>query len=592
MKIFTDSNFFFLAKTAWKYAGADGRKKTLGFYLALLCANVMLSFQPVVLAKIINTAQAGEADAVEKVLGLAILYGSLTLAFWCLHGPSRLIERKVAFATSRKFIEDLYRMITEMPLRWHQDHHSGETINRIRKAERALFQFAQTQFVTIQIVVRTLSSFIMLAFFSVSAAVASAVSILVIACIIRRFDNHLRPTIKATNEAEHFMNSALYDYIGNIITVITLRMQGNTGSEVQSRYEKIKTCFCREIVINEWKWFSTNIFLVLTQIGVMAAYLTTQLNGEGAAQLGGAVAVFQYLLIVMNQVFQSGLTFEQQMYQSTDVHGIDGLLADYEQSKRKSLSRTEKSREWKQIEIQNLFFTHDKEDDELHHLHGISIDIKAGEKIALVGSSGSGKTTLLTLLRGLYEAQTTKLIIDGEEFSSLSPLSEFTTLIPQDSEVFENTILYNLTFGIHIADDILKKAMAISAFDEVLPKMPRGLETDIRERGVNMSGGQKQRLALARGLISARNSSLLLMDEPTSSVDQLTEGRIFDEIFREFSDKTIIATVHRLRLLPIFDRIVLLEDGKIVEQGSFGPLIASNGKLADLWRKAQSHHHR
>jgi ABC-type multidrug transport system fused ATPase/permease subunit len=157
--------------------------------------------------------------------------------------------------------------------------------------------------------------------------------------------------------------------------------------------------------------------------------------------------------------------------------------------------------------------------------------------------------------------------------------------VPQDSEVFENTVRYNLTFGTRVPENIIRQALAMSAFDEVLPKLPHGIDTDIRERGVNMSGGQKQRLALARGLIAAQHSSLLLLDEPTSSIDQITEGVIFDRIFRAFADKAIIATVHRLHLLPRFDHIILMENGAIVEQGDFTTLLARQGLFARLWLK-------
>lgn len=242
-----------------------------------------------------------------------------------------------------------------------------------------------------------------------------------------------------------------------------------------------------------------------------------------------------------------------------------------------------KKRGWKKIVIDKLVFTHHEGEDVLHHLRGVGLTIKAGQKIAFVGPSGSGKTTFLTLLRGLYDAQSVEVTIDGEEFNTLAPLAGFTTLVPQDSEVFENTVLYNLTFGTHVPEDIVRQALSVSAFEDVLPKLPQGIETDIRERGVNMSGGQRQRLSLARGLIAAHDSSLLLLDEPTSSIDQTTEAAIFDRLFAQFPDKAIIATVHRLHLLRRFDHIVMMKNGEIVEQGDFSTLLAAQGPFTRLW---------
>src|SRR6201999_320347 len=112
-------------------------------------ANIFVAFQPLVLAKIINTVQNNEPDAAHKALLWGAGYGGLTVAFWMLHGPGRVLERRSGYAVFHNFVTSLYRMVTEMPLRWHQDHHSGDTINRVNKAGRGLFSFVQEQFVLI-----------------------------------------------------------------------------------------------------------------------------------------------------------------------------------------------------------------------------------------------------------------------------------------------------------------------------------------------------------------------------------------------------------------------------------------------------------
>jgi len=583
MQSFPGSNFAFLLQTCWRFATQAGRRRILLFYGMFLCANIILSLQPVLLARLIDAAQKGGDNALQKVFWLAVGYGAVTLVFWGLHGPARLIERREAFTVSRSFIASLYRIVTEMPLRWHQDHHSGGTINRIRKAERALFQFSQGQFVSIQIVVRAVASTAMLAFYSVPVALASVACSLLIAIVIRRFDRDLIPLVRTTNESEHHLSSALYDYIGNIVTVLTLRMQGNTGDEIQARYERIKKTFWREVTVNEWKWGTVSILLIVAQMGIVAAYALVHMQAGRALDLGSVVAIFQYMNIIMQQFFQGSLTFEQQLYQAIDVHGVDNLLGDH--ARLVKGVKMPKKREWKKIRIENLVFTHHEGKDAFHHLRGVSLTVHAGQKIAFVGSSGSGKTTFLTLMRGLYNAQSVDLRIDDMSFNNLAPLSAFTTLVPQDTEIFENTVEYNMSFGIKLPETVLRQAVSISCFDEVLPKLPNGLATDIRERGVNMSGGQKQRLALARGIVAAQDSSLVLLDEPTSSLDQMTESLVFDRLFEAFADKAIIASVHRLHLLSRFDTIVLMENGAIIEQGDFTTLLARQGAFAKMWLK-------
>ncbi len=586
MKNPSGNMLFFMLRQTWKYAG-DWRRRMMLFYAMFFTANVVIAFQPMVLAKIINTVQTGGDAAIHDILIWAVLYGALIITFWLLHGPARVLERRMGYAAFRIFVDELYRKVTEMPLRWHQDHHSGATINRVNKAGRALFNFVQDQFIIIQMTVRFSMSMILLSLYSWWVALISLVASALIALLIRRVDKSLIPLIETTNEREHHLNAALYDYIGNIVTVITLRLQGDTRGEIDRRVEAMKPSFWREVVINEYKWGVVNILLVITQAGIVGAYIALHLWRQEPLVIGSVVAIFQYLLMI-SQVFYDGATvYGRLMQRHTDLRTVDQLIRDH--GKLAAAVPSGPIRPWRDIRIEGLTFTHHEGEDVLHTLRDVGLSIAARQKIALIGHSGSGKTTLLTLLRGLYETQQARLQVDDNFYQGLAPLAAFTTLVPQDSEIFEDTILYNLTMGTEVPEEIVQQAMAITTFDSVVATLPDGLTTDIRERGVNLSGGQKQRLALTRGLIAARNSSLLLLDEPTSSVDLPTEAIIFDRLFANFTDKTIIASVHRLHLLPRFDHICLMQNGIVAEQGSFLALLAKRGAFYHLWQHHLAH---
>ena len=190
------------------------------------------------------------------------------------------------------------------------------------------------------------------------------------------------------------------------------------------------------------------------------------------------------------------------------------------------------------------------------------------------------------MLRGLYEPQSVNLTIDGKSFDTLAPFAGITTLIPQEPEIFENTIRYNITFGVEHSEAEVLAAVRIARFDAVLERLPNGLETDVRERGVTLSGGERQRLALARGILAASDSSIILMDEPTSSVDAYNEALIYENIFARYPDRTIVASIHRLHMLGRFDRVVVMERGRIVQTGAFEALKAAEGAFKMLWEKA------
>jgi len=175
------------------------------------------------------------------------------------------------------------------------------------------------------------------------------------------------------------------------------------------------------------------------------------------------------------------------------------------------------------------------------------------------------------------------LTVDGRP-EDLGKLNEAVTLFPQEPEIFENTLAYNVTLGLPFTEEEILQVCDSAYFSEVVRQLPQGLESDIREKGVNLSGGQKQRLALARGILAARDSDLVLLDEPTSSVDPRTEALIYEGLFKAFSEKAIISSMHRLHLLGRFDYVYILHQGRIVDEGSFEDLRNNSSIFNELWR--------
>jgi ABC-type multidrug transport system fused ATPase/permease subunit len=157
-------------------------------------------------------------------------------------------------------------------------------------------------------------------------------------------------------------------------------------------------------------------------------------------------------------------------------------------------------------------------------------------------------------------------------------------LVPQEPEIFESTVRTNLTLGIARSDEAIARACDIACLAPVLGALPGGLDAAISERGANLSGGQRQRLALARGLLAASRASLILLDEPTSSIDPVTEARIYDGVLAAVPDACVVSSIHRLHLLPRFDSIVLLHAGRVVDTGKLDDLLARQPLFQEMWR--------
>ena len=214
-----------------------------------------------------------------------------------------------------------------------------------------------------------------------------------------------------------------------------------------------------------------------------------------------------------------------------------------------------------------------------------NLRVKAGERIAVVGSSGSGKSTVMNLIIGLLSPTEGEILIDGIPLTEL-PLQEyrrFLSVVPQNSILFSGTIRENITYGLpHYTEEMLKKAVEDADINEFLPSLPNGLDSQVGEHGDKLSGGQKQRISIARALI--RNPKILIMDEATSALDNLAEYHVQKAIDRLLQERTTFIVAHRLSTIRDADRIVVMSEGKIVEVGSYEELMALNGKFSELER--------
>ena len=206
-------------------------------------------------------------------------------------------------------------------------------------------------------------------------------------------------------------------------------------------------------------------------------------------------------------------------------------------------------------------------------MRGISLRLHAGERIALVGPSGSGKSTLLRLLAGLYVPTQGHVEIDGIAALGARDLATCATLIPQEAQIFEATVRENIGFDLPCSEAEIEEPCRTGSFDTVLRGLPLGLATPITQGGFNLSGDQRQRLCLARGILAAQGSSVLLLDEPTSALDPLTESLVHARLKSAFPTECVIASVHRMSLLDRFDRVVLLVQGEIVDVGTVDQLL-------------------
>ena len=239
------------------------------------------------------------------------------------------------------------------------------------------------------------------------------------------------------------------------------------------------------------------------------------------------------------------------------------------------------------VRFEHVAFAHAGNDGQpVPILHDISIDVPAGTTLGILGRTGSGKTTLANLPPRLFDASAGRVLVDGVDVRrwNLEALRGAIGVVPQDPFLFYTTIAKNVEFGREpLGDDERRRVLATAGLDSDLAAFPAGLDTPVGERGVTLSGGQKQRLTLARAI--AREPRILILDDSLSSVDAATERRILDGLEQVRRGRTAIVISHRVSSMAGADRIAVIDDGRVVEQGNHQELVAANGLYAELWKR-------
>jgi ATP-binding cassette, subfamily B, bacterial len=380
----------------------------------------------------------------------------------------------------------------------------------------------------------------------------------------------------------------LADSLSNIITVITLRLEKRMESSLGEKIKAVFKPFRKNVVINEWKWFVADTLVALIYVVVAVGYVFQQREPGTIFYVGGLVTLLGYVNQFTSVFHDVAWQYTQVVQYNTDVLAVQGIKESFSNQHRPENAGI-LPKDWKVILVSGLNYSHNDSDSEnnaekIQGLRQVSIKLERGKRIAVIGESGSGKSTLLALMRGLYPAESVSIDVNGQKENSLAVISNTVTLFPQEPEIFENTIRYNITLGLPFSDAEIESVCSTAGFTEVVNMLPNGLESHIQEKGVNLSGGQKQRLALARGILAAQSSNIVLMDEPTSSVDPKTELLIYKRLFSAFADKVMVSSLHRLHLLPYFDYIYVMHQGRIVEEGNFTQLYENGILFRELWK--------
>lgn len=373
----------------------------------------------------------------------------------------------------------------------------------------------------------------------------------------------LKRSIESTYEASANKNAILIESLSNIETIKYLGASGHAQWELEEATGDIANKSIKTKLLSD-SIKSVTQFLVQINTIIIVIYGVYQIEALELS-LGGLIAsiiLSSRAIAPMGQVASLVSSYQQT---KTAYDAIDNIMKmEVERKDGKKFIQNDNIQG--DIDFEEVSFSYGEDDPKI--LHNVSFSIKAGEKVAIIGRVGSGKTTIQKLTAGLYSATEGSIKIDGIDINQINPanLRSNIAYVSQDINLFRGTVKENIVYRApYVDDELIQKAAQMSLVQEFVSKHPLGFDMPILERGAGLSGGQRQTIAIARAILL--DSPIVIMDEPTNSLDNQSEAKLIQNLKEYTKDKTLLVVTHKLSLLNLVDRIIVIDNGRVTLNG-------------------------
>ena len=572
--------FPYLWEYKWRVMAA------LSFMVGAKLANVGV---PLLLKELIDAMSpqpTGAQIALVVPLALLVGYGLLRLS---VSGFTELRELVFAAATqgaARKIALQTFEHLHNLSLRFHLERQTGGMSRDIERGVRgieSLITYSLYSIVPTLIEVVLVLSILGVKFDKWYAIITLTALALYIyfTVTVTEWRTQFR---KQVNE---FDSSAHTRAIDSLLNYETVKYFGNEAFEA-SRYDENLNKLRRARIKAQNSLSALNIGQQLIIAVALVAMLWRATEGvvEGRMSLGDLVMINAFMIQLYIPLNFLGVIYREIKQSLTDLERMFMLLeknrevADTENAQILQLNRPP------EVRFENVHFAYEADRP---ILHGISLSIPAGKTVAVVGPSGSGKSTLARLLFRFYDVQQGAIRIDGHEIRQLTQDSvrKAIGIVPQDTVLFNDTVYYNIAYGnTRASREQVEDAARSARIHDFIASTPLAYETMVGERGLKLSGGEKQRVAIARTLL--KNPAILIFDEATSALDSSNERAIQTELREAAHNKTTLVIAHRLSTVVDAHEILVLDAGHIIERGTHAQLLAADGRYAQMWSLQQS----
>ncbi len=576
----------------WGYRWRVGL--ALGFLLAAKVANVGV---PVLLKYLVDALalKPGDPRALLVVpAGLLLAYAGLRLCTSLFTELRELVFAKVSFGASKQIALEVFGHLHALSLRFHLERQTGGMSRDIERGTRALQSLVSYSLYTI---VPTLVEVVLVLGFLgirfdmgyVWTTLAALVVYISFTVTVTEWRSKFR---REMNELDSSAHSHAIDALLNFETV---KYFNNEAFEA-GRYERGLEAFRRAQVRSQstLSMLNTGQQLIIALSLVAMLWRATQGVVDGRLTLGDLVMINAFLIQLYIPLNFLGVLYREIKQSLTDLDRMFNLLErDREVADVPGAPPLQVQQGV--VRFDNVQFAYEQGTAATGGgvgrpiLHGISFEIPAGKTVAVVGPSGAGKSTLARLLYRFYDVTGGAITIDGQDIRSVqqASLRQAIGIVPQDTVLFNDTVGYNIGYGRTGSTPAeVEEAARAAHIHDFITSTPKGYATMVGERGLKLSGGEKQRVAIARTLL--KNPPVLIFDEATSALDSANERAIQAELKSAAQGKTALVIAHRLSTVADAFKIVVLDGGRVVERGTHADLLARGGRYADMWRLQQA----
>ncbi|WP_029048538.1 ABC transporter ATP-binding protein/permease [Cupriavidus sp. amp6] len=554
--------------------------------LALVClvaAKVANLGVPVLMKRLIDSMNlaAGDPRALLVVpVGLIVAYGMLRLSATLFTELREILFSKVTQSAVREIALQVFRHLHALSLRFHLDRQTGGMSRDIERGTRgiqSLISYSLYSILPTLVEMGLVIGFFILHYDVWFAAITGCalVSYIVFTIVVTEWRTHFR---RKMNELDSRANQKAIDSLLNFETV---KYFGNEEYEARRYDENLLNYRAAAIRSQNSLSFLNFGQQVIIAVGlILILWRATVGVVDGKLTLGDLVLVNTLMIQLYIPLNFLGVIYREIKQATTDMDRMFVLLGTHQE-----VADTPGAQPLRvngaQVRFRDVRFGYEPDRT---ILDGVDFNIAAGTTTAVVGHSGSGKSTLARLLFRFYDVNSGAIEIDGQDIRAITQdsLRRAIGIVPQDTVLFNDSIYYNIAYGRPDAtrEEVIAAARA-AQIDAFIRELPQGYDTPVGERGLKLSGGEKQRVAIARTLL--KNPPVLVFDEATSALDSRTEQAIQAELMRLAQNRTTLLIAHRLSTVVHADQILVMDHGRVVERGTHAELMRARGRYAEMW---------